>query len=461
MKKQKFDLAIIGAGPGGYVAALRAAQLGLKTVCIDKRKSPGGTCLHVGCIPSKALLYTTELYSHVKKIGPQQGVVADSLHVDFIQLMANKEKTVSGLVNGINSQFSAQHVTFIGGEARFVSSHTIEVTTEGEKEEIEADQFLLATGSEPIPLPSLPFDEKRVISSTGALSLPSVPKELVVIGAGVIGVELASVYQRLGSKVTIIEMLDHICPAMDKKVSHSLLRVLQSQGIEFRLSTKIVGSEIDKKTIVLKLESEGKSESLQSSIVLVAIGRRPYSQGLGLDQAGITLTAKGFVSVDSCFRTQQPHIFAIGDLIDGPMLAHRASEEGTCIVNYIAGQSHSINYMTIPNVIYTSPEAAAVGLTEEEALSMGLSIKTGISYFKANPRARCVGDTEGFVKIIMETTSQRLIGMHILGAQASELIAEGMLAIEKCASIPDIAYAPNAHPTLSETIKEAAQEALK
>lgn len=455
MTKKTYDIAVIGAGPGGYVAAVHAAKLGLKTVCVDKREAPGGTCLHVGCIPSKALLYSTELYSHLEHKGSQFGIECKSLGIDFARMMAHKTEVVTGLVQGVTGLLKNNKVDYIQGEARFLTPYTIQVGSD----EIEAKYFILATGSESISLPMLPIDEKTVLTSTGALSLESTPKTLAVVGAGVIGVELASVYNRLGSKVTVIEMLDRVCPMMDKTVSVGLGKSLKAQGLDFRLSTQVTGAKKKKGGISLQLMENGKESSIDIEKVLVAVGRRPYSKGLGLEKIGIEVTSKGFVAVDGCFRTSVRHIFAIGDLIEGVMLAHRASEEGVAVAEFIAGKRPHLNYMAIPNVVYTSPEAASVGMTEQEALDAGLKIKVGISYFKANPRAHCSGETDGFVKVIGEAGGDRLVGMHIVGIHASELIAEGMLAIEKRATLKDLAAAPNAHPSLSETIKEAAQNA--
>lgn len=454
-----YDIAIIGAGPGGYVAAVRAAQLGLKTVCIDKRDTVGGTCLNVGCIPSKALLYSTELYRTFQHDAKAHGIGGKPT-LDFSQMMSRKEGIVKGLVDGVAGLFKQHGIDFVKGEARFVTSTKLEVSQGGKKQEIEARHTLIATGSAPIALPGLVFDEKRVLSSTGALSLPEIPANMVVIGGGVIGVELASVYSRLGTKVTVVEMLDHICPAMDDAISRLLLQVLKKQGLEFLLSTTFVDAKVGRNEVVLNCKQGDKAVSLNGDVVLVAVGRRPYTQGLNLEGIGITVTPRGFVNVDGKFRTTQPNIYAIGDVIEGTMLAHLASDEGVAAVEIIAGQNPRINYMAIPNVIYTSPEVAAVGFSEKEAKDAGLAIKVGASWFKANPRARCMGQTDGLVKIIGEARTGRVIGLHILGAEASELIAEGVLAIEKKATLHDVAYASHAHPTLSESIKEAAQNAL-
>lgn len=459
--KDRYDIAIIGSGPGGYVAAIRAAQLGFKTVCIDKHSSLGGTCLNVGCIPSKTLLQGTELFFHLQHQGQEFGIQYSELNMDFAKLMERKKQVVKSLVEGIEGLFRRHQVESLHGSAVFIDSHRLRVTSkEGSPQEIEADYILIATGSESIALPGIPFQGSQVVSSTGALSLASVPERLVVIGAGVIGVELASVYQRLGSQVIILEMLDHICPALDDSLSKQLLKILQNQGMEFHLSSKVVTAVVQPDEVILTAEVDGKLRNLSANAVLVAVGRRPLTEGLQLERAGIQKDHKGFIIIDGNFRTTQSHIFAIGDVIEGTMLAHRASAEGVAVIEFLKGWQPEINYLSIPNVVYTYPEVASVGLTEKEAQRANIKIMYGKSFFRGNGRARCSGETEGFVKILGDKRSGRLIGMHILGPHASELIAEGMLAMQKKASVKDIAEAPQAHPTLSETIKEAAFEAL-
>lgn len=454
MATLKYDVVVIGSGPGGYVAAIRCSQLGLKTACIEKEKSLGGTCLNVGCIPSKALLQSSEHYSWIKDESAQHGISCGEVTLDFSQIMKRKDEVVKGLTSGVSGLFKKNKVDSIFGTARFISPNAIEIANGKENQTIEAKSFILATGSEPIALPFLPFDEKIVVSSTGALSLSKIPKKLIVVGGGVIGVELASVYNRLGSEVVVIEMLDEICAGMDKAVSKALLQVLKKQRIAFQLLTKVTKAEKKKNGLELTLEHDGNLQKIQGDVVLVAIGRRPFSTGLGLKELDVTMQ-KGFVVVDANFRTNIPHIYAIGDLVEGPMLAHRASEEGVAVAEIIAGNTPHLNYLSIPNVIYTHPEAAGVGLTEEEAKEQGLDISIGISAFKANPRARCNGYTEGFVKVIGAGKDKRLIGMHILGPQASELISMGVVAIENQATLQDIAVSPQAHPTLCEAVKEA------
>lgn len=457
----QYDIAIIGAGPGGYVAAIRAAQLGFKTVCIDSGAKLGGTCLNVGCIPSKSLLQSTELLSRLKTEGKENGIDYPNLSVNFPQMMARKKTIVNGLVDGIAGLFRKDKVTSLQGVAEFIDPHTLKVTGKnGSQQEITAAHFLISTGSEPIALPDLPFDERQVVSSTGALSLTAIPKRLLVVGGGVIGVELASVYSRLGSKVIVIEMMDHLCPAFDKALSAALLQTLKKQGIEFMLSSQVVTAVVQPQDVILTVNQKDKLSYQNGEVVLVAVGRRPYAEGLQLNRIGIERDKRGFIPVDSHFRTAQPHIFAIGDVIEGPMLAHRASAEGVAVVESLKGGHPRVDYLAIPNVVYTNPEVASVGMTEEEVKGAGLELMTGKSFFRGNPRARCSGETEGFVKLVGDKASGRLLGMHILGPHASELISEGMLAMQKKATVEDLAGAPNAHPTLSEAIKEAALDAM-
>jgi dihydrolipoamide dehydrogenase len=449
-----YDVAVIGSGPGGYVAALRASELGLKTVCIEKDPTFGGTCLNVGCIPSKALLESTEAYAFFKEEAAHHGILAKDVSYDFLKMQQRKQEIVQGLVSGISGLFKQHKVETKQGKATFISPTRIRIQGVGGQEDIEAKQTILATGSEPTALPFLPFDEKKIVSSTGALSLPMVPKKMVVVGAGVIGVELASVYRRLGTEVTIIEMLDHICPTLDSALSKLLLQLLKKQGLQFHLGAKLLRGQQDANGVQLTVEIEGKEQRLSADVALIAVGRRPYSEGLSLSEIGIA-TSKGFVPVDGNFRTLIPHIFAIGDLIEGPMLAHRASIEGIAVAEIIAGKQPRLNYVTIPNVIYTHPEVATVGLTEQEAKNAGLDIKIGTSFFKANGRARCIGYAEGIVKVIAEAKSSRLIGVHMIGPQVSEMIAEASLALDQKATIEQIAGLCHAHPTLSETFHEA------
>lgn len=458
---EQYDVAIIGAGPGGYVAAIRAAQLGFKTVCIDKHIALGGTCLNVGCIPSKTLLQGTELLFHLQHQGKEQGIECAGLHLSFSTLMERKKKVVKGLNEGIFTLFRQHEITSLQGVAEFIDSHRLRVTSnQGAKQEIEASHILIATGSEPISLPNIPFDERQIVSSTGALSLTKVPDRLIVVGAGVIGVELASVYSRLGSQVTILEMMDHICPMLDHALSKQLLKGLQKQGIQFSLSSRILTALAQPDEVAITADINGKMENISAHVVLVAVGRRPYTSGLQLERVGIQTDKKGFIVVDRHFKTSLPHVYAVGDVIEGVMLAHRASAEGVAVVESWKEKSVTVDYLAIPNVIYTYPEVATVGLTEEEGRKAGIDLMIGNSFFRGNARARCSGETEGFVKIVGDKRTGRLIGMHILGPHASELISEGMLAMQMKAKVKDIADAPQAHPTLSEAIKEASLDAL-
>lgn len=452
---QSYDLAVIGAGPGGYVAAIRASQLGLKTICIDKRPTLGGTCLNVGCIPSKALLHASHQFAGVQEAISEKWMESKGVSVNFAQMMRRKEEAVKGLVEGVAGLFRKYKVEWALGEARLASANQVEMIG-ADKRIIEAKNILLATGSESIPLPFLPFDEVRVVSSTGALALPKVPAKLLVVGAGVIGVELASVYRRLGSEVTIVEMLEQICPAMDPTISKTLLQILKKQGMNFHLGAKVTAGKMGQDGVQLTVQTTDKQEQIfTADVVLVSIGRKPLTQGLGLADVGVVVDTKGFVTVDGEFRTTVPNIYAIGDIIEGVMLAHRASEEGTAVAELLAGARPCVHYMAIPNVIYTHPEVAAVGLTEPEAREAGLDVKVGSFPMRANSRSRCTGEVEGVVKAIGDGDSGRLVGMHIIASNASEMIGEGVIALERRATVEQVAHASHAHPTQCEAIKEA------
>lgn len=457
-----YELAIIGAGPGGYVAAIRAAQLGLKFICIDKRETLGGTCLNVGCIPSKSLLESTEIFSHMKEKGKMHGIDYTDLKIDFSQLMERKNKVVKEMVEGIEALFKKNKASyFLQGNVEFINEHCLKITKGVEEKQITADHVLIATGSEPISLPLLNFDECQVISSTGALQLKKVPICLIVIGGGAIGIELASVYNRLGTKVVILEKFDRLCPELDLTLSKHLLQILKKQGIEIYLSTEVITAVVQPNEVILTFLENEKLKNISADVVLVAIGRRPFTDKLKLEKGGITTDVKGFIPVDEKFRTIQPHIYAIGDVIKGNMVAHRASEEGVAVVESLRGIFSAVNYLALPNVVYTHPEVASVGLSEEEASQAGLELMIGISFLKSNPRAKCAGETDGFVKVIADKQTRRLLGMHILASHASEMIAEGMLAMQKKATIDDLTKAAQAHPTLSEAIKEAALDAYQ
>jgi dihydrolipoamide dehydrogenase len=451
-----FDLIVIGSGPGGYVAAIRAAQLGLKTACVEKG-ALGGVCLNVGCIPSKTLLHATESYYHLTHGGKELGIEVDGVRFNFPQLMQRKAGVIKGFNEGIAGLFKKNKIAHIAGTAQFVSP--TEIMVGGER--YTSKYFIIATGSEPIPLPFLPFDERRVLSSTGALSLEKVPEKMVVVGAGIIGVELGSVYSRLGTHVTFVEMATTICPTLDGTLSKQLQDALTKQGMEFHLGAKVIQGQIGKGVTLGVTTADQKNISIEADVALVSIGRRSYTQGLGLETIGIVPNSRGMIPVNGQFRTAQPHIFAIGDVVDGPMLAHKASEEGVAAAEIIAGLTPRINYLAIPSVVYTSPEVASVGLTEQDAKQQGLSCKIGTFPFKANSRAKCTAEDFGLVKIIADEKTDIIVGVHIIGAHASELIAEGALALEKRITATELAATPHAHPTLSEAIKEAALDVSK
>lgn len=459
MSDDKFDLIVIGGGPGGYVAAIRAAQLGMNVACVDKRASWGGTCLNVGCIPSKALLHSSEMFAETRDHLAEHGVKTGKVTLDLATMMGRKDQVVSDLTQGIAFLFKKNKVTPFHGAARITEPGAVEVTSaDGGIQNLRADKILIATGSEVTPLPGVDIDEKRIVSSTGALGLSKVPKHLVVVGGGVIGLELGSVWRRLGADVTVVEFLDTIVPGMDAEVAKQLHRSLEKQGFEFRLGTKVAAAETSKSGVTLSLEPArgGEPEKFDCDVVLVSIGRRPYTDGLGLDEIGVTRDTRGVITVDGQFQTNVPGIYAIGDVIPGPMLAHKAEDEGVVAVEMMAGQSGHINYDAIPAVVYTSPEAASVGRTEEQLKEDGIEFKAGKFPFMANSRARANGDTDGFVKILADAKTDAVLGVHIVGPDAGTLIAELALAMEFGASAEDIARTCHAHPTLNEAVKEAA-----
>jgi len=452
MADEVFDVIVIGAGPGGYVAAIRGAQLGLKVACVEKRKALGGTCLNVGCIPSKALLQSSEHFAQARDHFEDHGISTGALKLNLKKMMERKSGIVDGLTKGIAGLFKKNGVTHLEGSAKVISADTVEVDGKAYK----TKKVVLATGSEPTPLPFLPFDEKKVISSTGALSLPKVPSHLIVIGGGVIGLELGSVYARLGAKVSVVEFLDVILPGMEKDVSKTMQKILKGQGMDFYLGHKVTEAVTKGRGITVKAENKkGEVVELKGDVALVSIGRRPYCEGLGLEDLGVSMD-RGKVVVDDGFETNIPGVYAVGDLIDGPMLAHKAEEEGVAVMDIIAGGHGHVNYMEIPGIVYTWPEVASVGLTSEEAKESGLPIKTGKYPFMANPRARCMGEKDGFVKVIAHAETDRVLGVHIVGPSASELISEAVHAIGFEASSEDIAMLCHGHPTLSEAVKEAA-----
>lgn len=451
-----YDLAVIGGGPGGYLAALRASQLGLKTACIEKRETLGGTCLNVGCIPSKTLLQTTQILAFLKSQGKTLGIDGQ-LKINFDEMMQRKSEVVKSLTGGIPVQFKKQGVDWLQGTAKLTSPNNISISN---NKSIKATKILIASGSEPVQLPFLPFDEKKVLSSTGALNLKTQPKSMIVIGAGIIGVEIASVFSRLGTQVTLVEMLDHICGDLDSTIQKYFLPILTKQGLEFHLSTTVKSAEIAKKLVALAIEKNGERSTLEAEVVLVAVGRKPYTENLGLETIGVQKDKRGFIQVNDHFQTSVPSLYAIGDVIEGPMLAHKAYQEGAAVAEILSGKSSQVDYITIPNIIYTHPEMAACGLTEEQAKQLGLNVFTGISFMKANPRARTAADTEGLVKIIGDKDSGRLLGIHILAGVASEMIAEGVLALRNRMTVEEIATTCHAHPTYAEAIQEACLTAL-
>jgi len=454
---KSFDLIVIGAGPGGYVAAIRAAQLGLKTACVEKRDALGGTCLNVGCIPSKVLLNSSELYAEASAGLDTFGVKLGKVDLDLKAMLADKDKVVGDLTKGIEFLFKKNKVTWLKGKAEITKPGTVKVTGDGAGT-YEARNILIATGSDVAKLPGVTIDEKRIVSSTGALALGKVPKHLVVIGGGVIGLELGSVWRRLGAEVTVIEFLDTILPAMDGEVVKHMKRVLQKQGFNFRLGTKVVSAKSTDKGVNLRVAPAkgGDDEEISCDVALVAIGRVPYTFGLGLKAAGVEMDERGRIKTDAHFRSSVPGIYAIGDVIAGPMLAHKAEDEGVVCAEIIAGQSGHVNYDAIPGVVYTHPEAASVGKTEEELKKAGIEYRTGKFPMMANSRARSVGATDGFVKILADAKTDRVLGVHIVSADAGTLIAEAVLAMEFGASAEDIARTCHAHPTLNEAVKEAA-----
>ena len=456
MSEERYDVVFIGGGPG----AIRAAQLGLRTASIESRPTLGGTCLNVGCIPSKALLESSHLYHLSKAELAAHGVVAGEVGLDLKAMLARKTKVVDDLTKGIAFLFKKNKVERVEGTGRLAAADRVVVTAEdGSERTIATDNVVLATGSEPMALPGVDIDEKRIVSSTGALDLAKVPKHLVVVGGGYIGLELGSVWGRLGAKVTVVEFLDRITPGMDGELSKHLQRLLTRQGMNFRLSTKVTGAKPVRGGVNLTLEpaAGGDEESLKADIVLISIGRRPFTQGLGLAEAGVAVDERGFVPVDEYFQTNLDGVFAIGDLLpETPMLAHKAEEEGVAVAELIAGHDGHVNYDAIPGVVYTWPEAATVGKTEEELKAAGIAYKVGKFPFLANSRARVNGDADGFVKLLADAATDRLLGAHILGPDAGTMISELVLALEYGASAEDIARTCHAHPTLNEAVKEAA-----
>ncbi|MER2250973.1 dihydrolipoyl dehydrogenase [Methylorubrum podarium] len=455
-----YDLVVIGTGPGGYVCAIRAAQLGLKTAVVEKRATHGGTCLNIGCIPSKALLHASEAFEEANKHFSELGIDVGTPKLDLKKMQAFKQGGVDGNTKGVEFLLKKNKVDAYHGRGRIAGAGRVEVISDdGGNQMLETKNIVIATGSDVTRLPGVAIDEKTVVSSTGALELGAVPKRLVVIGAGVIGLELGSVWRRLGAEVTVIEYLDRVLPGMDGEVGKQFQRILAKQGMVFKLSTKVTGVEIGKKggaTVTVEPAQGGEAEKIEADVVLVAIGRVPYTEGLGLETVGVATDNKGRIETDSHYATNVTGIYAIGDVIAGPMLAHKAEDEGVAVAEILAGQSGHVNYGVIPNVVYTFPEVASVGKTEEELKKDGIPYKAGKFPFTANGRAKANGTTDGFVKILADEKTDRVLGVHIVGADAGNLIAEVAVAMEFAASAEDIARTCHAHPTLTEAVKEAA-----
>lgn len=448
-----FDLIIIGAGPGGYVAAIRAAQLGLNVACIEKEKALGGTCLRVGCIPSKALLESSDHYEQAKSSFNSLGIQFSKLDLDLSKMLGQKDQVVKTLTQGVDGLFKKNKITRFQGHATITSPGEVTVKSTKEETTLKAPKIIIATGSVAASLPNIEIDEDRIVSSTGALSFDKVPEKLVVIGGGYIGLEMGTVWRRLGSKVTVLEYLDRILPGMDTELAKQALKIFKSQGLEFQLGTKVTGVSLNRKTTDVQIEGK---EDIRCDRVLVAVGRKPNTENLGLEDLGLECDQRGFIPVNEHYQTSVEGIFAIGDVIGGAMLAHKAEEEGiACVEQMVTGYGH-VNYDAIPAIVYTSPEIASVGKTEEQLKEADIEYRTGSFPFMANGRARAIGHTEGFVKILADKKTDRILGAHIIGPHAGDLIAELAVAIEFHASSEDVARASHAHPTLAESVKEAA-----
>ena len=454
---EKFNVVVIGGGPGGYVCAIRLAQLGFKTACVESRGSLGGTCLNVGCIPSKNLLNLSENFHKAKNFS-NLGIETGQLKVNIEKMMKNKDKAVTVLTKGVEFLFKKNKVTYFKGTGSFKSPNQISIIDDKKKETIlEAQKIIISTGSEPVSLPNVKFDEKIVLSSTGALSLNSVPKKMIVVGGGYIGLEMGSVWSRLGSEVHVIEFLDHITPGMDKEISKEFMKILTKQGISFHMQTKVESIKNNKTSAkVFLMDKDGKKKELECDVVLISVGRKPNTKNLKLDSVGVLLDEKKRIKVNKNFETNIKNIYAIGDVIAGPMLAHKAEEEGIAVAELISGQSGHVNYDVIPGVIYTSPEVATVGKTEEQLKSLGIKYKVGKFPFIANSRAKAINEPEGFVKILADEKTDKILGVHMIGPHVGEIIGEVAVAMEFGASSEDIARTCHAHPTFSEAVKEAA-----
>ena len=458
---EKFDVTVIGSGPGGYVAAIRCAQLGMKTAIIERYNTLGGTCLNVGCIPSKALLDSSEHYHNAKDKFKEHGIGVTGLKVDFKQMVNRKNQVVEQTCSGINFLMKKNKITVFHGHGSFVDKNTIEIKPEkGKSQKIESEKTIIATGSKPTVLPGISTDKTRIITSTEALSLTEVPKHLILIGGGIIGLEMGSVFARLGGKVTVVEYLDSIIPTMDRTLAKELQKSLKGLGIEFFLKHKVTGATAKGKNVTVAAEdSKGKSVSFKGDYCIVAVGRSPYTQKLGLENAGVKVDKRGRIDVNDHLQTSAANIYAIGDVVKGAMLAHKAEEEGVFVAEQMVGQKPHINYNLIPSVVYTWPEVAGVGMTEEQLKEKGVSYKSGSFPFKASGRARASMDLEGLVKILADTETDEILGVHMIGPRAADMIAEAVVAMEYRASAEDIARMSHAHPTFTEAIKEAALDA--
>ncbi|KAL8105504.1 dihydrolipoyl dehydrogenase, mitochondrial [Apium graveolens] len=453
------DVVVIGGGPGGYVAAIKAAQLGFKTTCIEKRGTLGGTCLNVGCIPSKALLHSSHMYHEAKHSFANHGVKFPSVEVDLPAMMAQKDKSVAGLTKGIEGLFKKNKVNYVKGYGKFISPSEISVDTiEGGNTVVKGKHIIIATGSDVKSLPGVTIDEKRIVSSTGALALPEIPKKLIVIGAGYIGLEMGSVWARLGSEVTVVEYAPEIVPSMDGEIRKQFKRTLEKQKMKFKLTTKVVSIDTSSSGVKLTLEpaAGGDQSILEADYVLISAGRSPFTSGLGLDKIGVETDKMGRIPVNERFATNVPGVYAIGDVVPGPMLAHKAEEDGVACVEYLAGKEGHVDYDLVPGVVYTHPEVASIGKTEEQVKETGVKYRVGKFPLMANSRAKAIDDAEGVVKVIAETETDKILGVHIMAPNAGELIHEAVLAMQYGASSEDIARTCHAHPTMSEALKEAA-----
>ena len=451
----KFDVTVIGGGPAGYVCAIRLAQLGLNTACIESRGSLGGTCLNIGCIPSKSLLNLSENFHKAKNFA-DIGIETGEVKLNLKKMMENKDKSVLVLTKGVEFLFKKNKVTYIKGTGTLKSRDEILVKNNEEEKTIKSDKIIISTGSAPLSLPGIEFDEKQILSSTGALSISKLPKKMIVVGGGYIGLEMGSVWSRLGTEVQVVEYLDHITPGLDKEISSEFMKILKKQNIKFDLNTKVEKISKSSEGVIVEISNKGNKSKLEADVVLISVGRKPYTDNLNLDQIGVILDKKGRVKVNKNFETNIKNIYAIGDVIDGPMLAHKAEEEGIAVAELIAGQSGHVNYNLIPGVIYTSPEVAYVGENEEQLKEKNINYKIGKFPFMANSRAKAINQAEGFVKILADSSTDRVLGVHIIGPHAGEMIAEMSIAMEFGASSEDIARTCHAHPTFSEAIKEAA-----